>query len=291
MNKRILVTGANGQLGKTFQVIAKNSVHQFVFATSKDLNISCESAVKDFFKTKGDFDVVINCAAYTKVDLAEDEQEKALLVNATAVNYLLNALSPETTFIHYSTDYVFNGKGYQPYKETDETDPINFYGHSKLEGEKIINNHKHKKSYIIRTSWVYSPFGVNFVKTMLRLTKTKEEIKVVCDQIGSPTYTFDLANFTLDCLINGNPLKPTIYNYSNQGVCSWYDFASEVITSTSSRTDVNPILSKDFQTKAQRPFYSVLSKQKLVTDYLELKIPYWRNSLNDCLELIRKLKE
>lgn len=291
MNKRILVTGANGQLGKTFQVLAKNSVHQFVFATSQDLDISCASSVEDFFQINGVFDVVINCAAYTKVDLAEDEQEKALLVNATAVNYLLNALSPKTTFIHYSTDYVFNGKGHQPYKETDETDPINFYGHSKLEGEKIINNHKHNKSYIIRTSWVYSPFGVNFVKTMLRLTKTKEEIKVVSDQIGSPTYSFDLANFTLDYLINGNPLKPTIYNYSNQGICSWYDFANEIITMTESRVNVYPILSEDFLTKARRPFYSVLCKQKLVIDYLELKIPYWRKSLKDCLELIRKLKE
>ncbi|MEI6728541.1 MAG: dTDP-4-dehydrorhamnose reductase [bacterium] len=299
MPKKILVTGKNGQLGQSIYKIHQNYPQfEFTFVDRQVLDFSKPENFGEYFK-HNKFDFCINCAAYTKVDQAEAEQELALKVNAEAVGALaLELAKQEADLIHISTDYVFNGHSYKPYLETDTTDPINFYGQSKLEGEKLALA-MNEKSFILRTSWVWSEFGNNFVKTMVKLGQTKETLNVVVDQIGTPTYAGDLAEAVLKLIANPiliSEVDPDqsvsellqnsrIFNYSNEGVCSWYDFATEIMALKGLNCQVNPIPANDYPTPAQRPFYSVLSKQKIKQNF-DLQIPHWRTSLIKIIELL-----
>lgn len=274
---KVLVTGCNGQLGQSIKAISENfpSIN-FEFVNTTQLDITSETQINQLFKNKK-FDFVINCAAYTAVDLAEENHDLAFLVNADGAKYLATACSKNNTvLIHISTDFVFDGNKKTPYIETDQPNPINIYGKSKLLGEAYIQkfcpNH-----FIIRTSWLYSEFGNNFLKTILKLTKVKNEISVVNDQIGSPTYTGDLARFII-FLVLKNSHNYGIYNYSNIGEVSWYGFALSIIKLGNLNISVVPILSKNYDTKAKRPNYSVLNKEKAIHTF-QIKVPHWETSL------------
>jgi len=277
--KKILVTGSNGQLGSEIKERASGfPQYQFVFTDIEELDLTNKKDVNNFFK-ENQFDVCINCAAYTAVDKAEDDRELALLVNFEAVKILAETCSAHNTFlIHVSTDYVFDGTNYKPYEETDPPSPNSYYGLTKLKGEEAvfsISDH----AVIFRTSWLYSSYGNNFVKTMLRLGKEKEQIGVVADQVGTPTFAGDLADAILTAIdkYDGKPINE-IYHFSNEGAISWYDFAKAIMMESSLNCKVTPIESKDFPAKANRPFYSVLNKAKVKTD-LNIEIPYWLDSL------------
>lgn len=284
----ILVTGSNGQLGselrKFFQV---SSEYTWFFTDVDQLDITDRSAVNNYFK-ENSINVCVNCAAYTAVDKAEDEPEKAKLLNAFAVGLLADACySSDALLIHISTDYVFNGRHYKPYDEDDQPDPVSAYGKSKAEGEKVLFQHK-ARSVIIRTSWLYSSVGNNFVKTMLRLGRERSEIKVVSDQIGTPTWAADLAEAIVFFIHNHHKQQSVkIYHYSNEGVISWYDFAIAIMHIEGLQCKVIPIESKDYPVKTERPFYSVLNKSRIKLD-TGITIPYWLESLKSCL---RELKE
>jgi dTDP-4-dehydrorhamnose reductase len=274
--KTILVTGANGQLGSELQEIAgKNSYFSFLFTDYEELDITDRNAVHQFFSSHS-IDYVINCAAYTAVDKAETDYERAKILNAEAVGILAKeAHRTNIPFIHISTDYVFDGKNYKPYQEDDVVNPQSAYGTTKLEGENLAFAH-HNKTMIIRTSWLYSSFGNNFVKTMIRLGKERDELSVIFDQIGTPTYAYDLANGIMSIIDsvekNEQSFTPGIYHYSNEGVCSWFDFAKEIHAYCNITCTVNPIKTEDYPTPAQRPFYSVLDKSKIIfTDYSVLE--------------------
>ncbi len=284
-NKTILVTGANGQLGRAFQVLEKQySSYNFLLISKEELSITDENAVNDFLK-KNQIHVCINCAAYTAVDKAEIEQETAIAVNATAVGILARSCKIyHSKFIHISTDYVFDGKGIKPYTENDLTNPVNFYGQTKLNGEQIALQ-ENEEIIIIRTAWVYSSFGNNFVKTMLRLMKERESIGVVSDQYGCPTYAADLAEVIMK-IIESNNFVAGIYHYSNKGKISWYDFAKEIATQINSKCVVNPITTSQFPTPAARPSYSVLDTTKIAHTF-NLDIPEWKGSLQKCLTLLQ----
>ena len=277
--KKILVTGSNGQLGSEIKERASGlPQYQFVFTDIEELNLTNKEDVNNFFK-QNQFDVCINCAAYTAVDKAEDDRELALLVNFEAVKILTEACSPHNTFlVHVSTDYVFDGTNYKPYEETDPPSPNSYYGLTKLKGEEAVFSMS-DHAVIIRTSWLYSSYGNNFVKTMLRLGKEKEQIGVVADQVGTPTFAGDLADAILTVIekYNGEPVNE-IYHFSNEGAISWYDFAKAIMLESSLDCKVTPIESKDFPAKANRPFYSVLNKAKIKTDF-NIEIPYWLDSL------------
>jgi len=285
----ILVTGANGQLGKELQVLMRNKQnsiqHNFFFTDRNELDITDKKSIENFL-TKKEISTIINCAAYTAVDKAEEERELADLINHKAVEILANsAKEHEIPLLHISTDYVFNGTSCKPYKETDHTNPQNIYGATKLKGEEAFQN-SGAKGMIIRTSWVYSPFGQNFVKTMLRLAKSKKELRIIYDQIGSPTYAKDLAKTILQIMQNPTftTLKSVeVYHYSNEGLCSWYDFAKAIFELKNIGIKVLPIETKEYPTSAKRPNYSVLSKKKIKKDF-DIEIPYWRDSLKDCLQ-------
>ena len=283
--KNILVTGANGQLGMEFRKLAgKNPFYQFIFAGKDELAITDTAAIEKYFNQHA-FTHCINCAAYTAVDKAETEKETALDVNAKAAGSLA-AVSKKynTQFIHISTDYVFNGNGTVPYKESDETNPIGIYGASKLQGEvEVFKNNE--QSIVFRTSWVYSSFGKNFVKTMLRLMNEKESIGVVNDQVGSPTYAADLAEIILTIISSNRDIIPGIYNYCNEGVISWYDFALEIKKLTNSKCIVNPIDTASYPTPAKRPHYSVLDTNKIKQTF-GVSIPGWKESLKKCIQLL-----
>ncbi|SNR14908.1 dTDP-4-dehydrorhamnose reductase [Tenacibaculum jejuense] len=283
----VLVTGSSGQLGSEIKVLSKKHIyrHVFFFENTSGLDITDLSSVKDYFK-QNDINAVINCAAYTAVDKAESEQELARKVNADGVRNLLEALNERGRFIHISTDYVFNGESYIPYKETDKVDPLGTYGKTKREGEEYFLN-SNTKGFIIRTSWVYSSFGNNFVKTMLRLGKDRESLGVIFDQIGSPTYARDLAKVCLTFLEQDTPSKTEIYHYSNEGVASWYDFAKSIMEIANLKCNVKPIETKDYPTPAKRPNYSFLNKTKIKKD-LNIEIPHWRDSLNECIKELEK---
>ena len=283
--KTILVTGANGQVGREFQLLSlhfKN--YTFLFATKEDLSIADENAVTNFFENNK-IDVCINCAAYTAVDKAETEKEIATSVNATAVGYLAKACKNHlANFIHISTDYVFDGNGSNPYKENDTTNPVNFYGQTKLQGE--LNAIKENdQSIIIRTAWVYSSFGNNFVKTMMRLMNERETIGVVNDQYGCPTYAADLAAAIMQIIVSNN-FVAGIYHYSNKGKISWFDFAREIADQIQSTCVVNGITTSQFPTPAARPSYSVLDTTKISSTY-DTVIPEWNDSLQKCLALLK----
>ena len=287
MMKKILITGSNGQLGSEIRQLEKN-YPDFVFTYTDvdELDLTDEKAVDDFLKNTS-FDFCINCAAYTAVDKAEDDRELAGLINTKAVEYLTKACAAHNTFlVHISTDYVFDGTNYRPYTETDPPSPNSYYGLTKLEGEKAMKSQTNS-GLIIRTSWLYSSFGNNFVKTMLRLGKERESLGVVADQIGTPTYAGDLARAILDILSEEKFKKSVeIYHYSNEGVISWYDFAKAIMRESDLSCRINAIESIDFPAKANRPFYSVLNKTKIKKDF-GLKVPYWLDSLKLVLEQLK----
>ncbi len=288
---RILVTGKNGQLGKSINKIVntgngKNNYQQdneFIFVGREELDLSSESSISHYFDRSNKFDVIINCAAYTAVDKAEKEQELANQVNHLAVKQLASIASKQQAkLIHISTDYVFDGESNKPYLETDTPNPINVYGKTKLSGEKALQEIMPTDAIIIRTSWVYSEFGNNFVKTMLRLGKERDEINVVSDQIGSPTYATDLANAILDIVQNIEfkevGQKTQVYHYSNAGKVSWYDFAKEILELGDIQCRVNPITTGEYPTLAQRPKNTVMQNDKIAR-ILGLKIANWKASL------------
>lgn len=280
--KRILITGANGQLGQSIAEISKNYKEiECFFVTRNELDITNEDLVNHYFDDKS-FDFVINCAAYTAVDKAEDDQENAFLVNAKATEFLAKISNAKNIpFIHVSTDYVFDGTESVPRLETDQTNPIGVYGQTKLDGENLAlaNN---PKTIILRTAWVYSRFGNNFVKTMLRLFNDKDSISVVADQIGSPTNAIDLANAILE-IVSKDELVYGIYNYSNEGECSWFEFAQKIKEFSGSSIEINPVPTSAYPTKAKRPAYSLLDKSKIKEVY-QLEIPTWEDSLKEELK-------
>ena len=280
--KRILITGANGQLGQSIAEMSKNHKEiECFFVTRNELDITNEDLVNHYFDDKS-FDFVINCAAYTAVDKAEDDQENAFLVNAKATEFLAKISNVKNIpFIHVSTDYVFDGTESVPRLETDQTNPIGVYGQTKLDGENLAlaNN---PKTIILRTAWVYSRFGNNFVKTMLRLFNDKDSISVVADQIGSPTNAIDLANAILE-IVSKDELVYGIYNYSNEGECSWFEFAQKIKEFSGSSIEINPVPTSAYPTKAKRPAYSLLDKSKIKEVY-QLEIPTWEDSLKEELK-------
>lgn len=281
---KILVTGAGGQLGSELQSIAfLYPEFQFVFVSRQDLSIENHSAVSAFFEAvKPQY--CINCAAYTAVDKAESDLEKAFLINGEATGTLAFACQLfNTNFIHISTDYVFNGKGLRPYSEDEAVDPVNAYGASKLQGEQLAIKHNPHTS-IVRTSWVYSYHGSNFVKTMMRLMKERSSLNVVNDQQGSPTYAADLAKALIEIIKSGKWL-PGIYNYCNEGLITWYDFAMAIKELTGSSCNIIPIPASEFVTAAKRPGYSVLNTQKIKSIY-NVSVPEWRESLTKCIKLL-----
>ena len=288
---KIVVTGGNGQLGKEVQEISSSYPQfEFYFLTRDDMPIDQFELVRNYFRTLKPA-YCINCAAYTAVDKAESEKDLAFLVNGEAVGVLAAVCREhDTKFIHISTDYVFNGEGTYPYTENFPADPINAYGASKLEGEKQATGFN-PDSIVIRTSWVYSSFGRNFVKTMMRLMGEKDEIRVVNDQIGSPTYAADIAELILEIIANGQltPDKwiPGVYNFSNEGILSWFEFAEVIKEIIKCPCDVKPITTADYPTPAKRPAYSVLDKTK-VQETFGLQLKDWKESLAVCIEKIKK---
>jgi len=280
----ILVTGYNGQLANEIYNLSEHyaSDAKFIFKTEKELDITKKEEVERLLLDNS-VDRIINCAAYTNVDNAEDDKEKAFMVNDKAVDDLATiAQSNNIYLIHISTDYVFDGNHYKPYKEDDPTNPVSVYGKSKRAGE--VNIMEKQAGMVIRTSWLYSQTGKNFVKSIARLAKERDQLKVVFDQVGNPTYAHDLAEVLLKVATTSkNNLPFGIYHYSNEGVCSWYDFAMEIRNILNINCDIQPIESKDFPTKTPRPHYSVLNKEKIKTD-LQIQIPYWKDSLKEMLK-------
>jgi len=285
----ILVTGASGQLGNELRSASKSYYgYDFIFTDIDTLDIS-ESGKTIAFIQKTAPDWIINCAAYNLVDKAESENDKAMLINSTAVSNIYDAIrGTECRFIHFSSDYVFNGQSNVPYNEYSATDPVNTYGRSKLAGEKAALSHH--ASMIIRTSWLYSSYGANFVKTIMNRAKEKGSVSVVFDQAGTPTYAGDLAEAVMQIVAgvirNQVAFIPGIYHYSNEGVCSWYDFAEAVVREAGIDCRVQPILTKNYPTAAKRPAYSVLDKGKIKETY-NFEIPHWRSSLKRCIKLLQ----
>ncbi len=279
----ILVTGCQGQLGSELRDLEKSyPQYKFFFTDVKELDITQEEKVQKFVKSNK-IEVVINCAGYTAVDKAESDKSNATLLNATAVKYLAQASAKvNALLIHISTDYVFEGKSFKPYTENDTASPKSIYGKTKLDGEiEVIFNAK--RALIFRTSWLYSSHGKNFVKTIAEKGKTSPELKVVYDQVGTPTYAGDLAKAILDIIPKvPSKIRTEIYNYSNEGVASWYDFAQAIADIKDLKCHIEPIPTKDFPTDAQRPFYSILSKARVKKDF-GITIPHWRKSLEVCL--------
>jgi len=312
MTKRILVTGKNGQLGRSLQKVTRNpsnffkiksehfdcseefitSEWDFNFVSRDELDLSNSESINEFFKLH-QFAGIINCAAYTSVDKAESEVELAEQINHFAVGQLAEIAKKQAIpLIHISTDYVFPGKGLKPYNETDETEPLNIYGVTKLKGEQVLTA-SGCTGAIIRTSWLYSEFGKNFVKTMLGLAKDQNSISVVIDQVGSPTYATNLAKVILTMLSKQRTIKIlnsqlNIYNFSDEGICSWHDFAKAIIQLSDISCEVNPVETKDYPSRAIRPHFNVMNKDKIKHHLPDLKIPYWQESLTKCLANLKK---
>ena len=285
---KILITGANGQLGSELSKLAINYPNLELLLTDVgNLDITNKQACVDYINLNKP-EYIINCAAYTAVDKAEDDVDNAWKINVDAVKNLLEACKPHNiAFIHISTDYVFDGTNYRPYVETDRVMPQSVYGRTKQQGEKeVLTYHK---SMVVRTSWLYSTFGNNFVKTMLRLGAEREELTVIFYQVGTPTYAEDLAGALLQIvsnIVNGEKnIVAGIYHYSNEGACSWYDFAKIIMQKAKLGCNVLPIETKDYPTAAQRPFYSILNKSKIKTIF-DIKIPYWEESLQRCIDFL-----
>lgn len=287
----ILVTGANGQLGNEMRIVSRGSKDQYIFTDVAELDITDATAVEKMV-TDNKVEVIINCAAYTNVDKAEDDYDLAELLNATAVKNLATAIKQnDGTLIHISTDYVFGGtKNNTPCGEDEPANPTGVYGVTKLHGEQAIEA-VGCKHLIIRTAWLYSEFGKNFVKTMLNLTATKPSLNVVFDQVGSPTYAYDLAQAIFTIVENRKyEGKDGIYHYSNEGVCSWYDFTKMIAEYAGHPVcDIQPCHSNEFPSKVVRPSYSVLDKTKIKNTF-GILIPYWTDSLKTCMKNINSTK-
>jgi len=284
---KVLVTGCNGQLGSEFKLLVKEFPNfSFLLTDVDDLDITDYHQVEIFFK-KYMPDVVINCAGYTAVDKAEDEPEKAMWLNRDAVTNLAAAGSLcDSYMVHISTDYVFNGKNIRPYREDDIPSPVSIYGLTKLAGEEAMMSCL-QFGMIIRTSWLYSSFGNNFVKTILKRCAEKGELNVVTDQFGSPTYARDLAKAILEILPAAMSSKQfEIFHYADEGECSWFEFACEAVSIAGLPCRINPIDTKGYPTKAQRPAYSVFDKS-LIKNRFGITIPEWRESLKECVEELR----
>lgn len=281
---KILITGSNGQLGSELKELADGYSHfEFLYTDINELDITDEASVNHFFALYNP-DVVINCAAYTAVDKAETDEETAFLINAVATGNLARTSSECGAFmVHISTDYVFDGKNFCPYTETDKINPLSVYARSKAAGEDAVHQ-ANGKAIIIRTSWLYSAFGNNFIKTMIKYGKERDTMNVVFDQVGTPTYARDLAKAILDTLPLAMAAEAIeVYHYSNEGVASWYDFAIAIHHFANISCKVNPILTKDYPLPAERPFYSVLDKSK-IKKKLAIEIPYWRDSVKNCID-------
>ena len=279
MGKRVLVTGANGQLGNEIRHLAAQSGFEFIFTDSEELDITQSVKLREFFR-KQEIDYCINAAAYTAVDNAETDAAHCNSVNMEGVDNLAEACDlNDTKLIHISTDFVFDGERHTPYDENAYANPLSVYGRSKFEGEQIILDTL-EDAIIIRTSWLYSNYGHNFVKTMIRLSETKKKLTVVEDQIGTPTYAKDLALAIFH--IMETKWAPGIYHFSNEGVASWYDFAHAIFDIRGIDISLSPIKSKDYPTKAQRPLYSVLDKAKIKQIY-GIQLRHWRDALKEML--------
>ena len=289
--KTVLVTGANGQLGSEMRKLGAVSPNEYIFTDVAELDITDKAAVMAFAEqTK--IDVIVNCAAYTNEDKAEDDEATAELIKATAVRNLAEAAkAQDATLFHVSTDYVFGAEGNTPRSEDMPTNPLGVYGTTKLHGEQAIQE-VGAKAIIIRTAWLYSEFGNNFLKTMLRLTKEKESLNLVFDQVGTPTYAGDLA-LVIFSIIEGNIYigNEGTYHFSNEGVCSWYDFATEIaIAAGHDGCNIQPCHSSEFPSKVTRPPYSVLDKTKIKKTF-GVDIPHWRDSMLYCLERLGALRQ
>lgn len=285
----VLITGANGQLGNELKVVSKNYFgYEFIFTDIDTLDLTNEAAVHEFISKKRPT-WIINCAAFNFVDKAENEEETAMLINSTAVKNISTSIRDSVIrMIHISSDYVFDGTSSVPYSEHSPANPVSVYGRSKLEGEKhaLI----HPGTMVIRTSWLYSRFGNNFVKTILKIAGEKDTINVVNDQVGSPTYAADLATVIMQIISgvirNQFAFNTGIYNYSNDGSCSWSEFAGAIIEEAGLNCTVNPISTNEWPAVAKRPAYSVLNKSKIIENY-KISIPEWRSSLKKCIHIIQ----
>ena len=288
-NYNILVTGSNGQLGSEIKELSSNYFYNFFFTDRNSIDITSKDSIRSFCQTNN-INVIINCAAYTAVDKAELDELNADLVNRKAVKKLALVSSElNIKLIHISTDYVFDGRNFKPYCEEFQTNPQGVYGKTKLDGENEMRDINPKNSIIIRTSWVYSSFGNNFVKTMLRLGREKESLGVIFDQVGTPTYARDLALTILDIIPKITNEKVEIYNYSNEGVLSWYDFAKEIMKMAKLDCKINPIETFQYPTPAKRPHYSLLNKSKIKSTF-NIEVPYWKDSLDECLKIMGERK-
>ncbi len=287
----ILVTGASGQLGSEIRELsARYSGYEFIFTDTGEMDITDAEATAGFISANNP-SWIINCAAYTAVDRAEDEESLATLINAGGVENIVNALrGSDCRLIHISTDYVFDGNSAVPYSEDDSPSPASAYGRSKLAGEKAAL--LWPNTMIIRTSWLYSAYGNNFVKTILRKAGSAQEISVVFDQAGSPTYATDLAAAIMDIISgvirNRHNFVPGIFNFSDEGVCSWYDLACEIVREAGSGCLVLPVRSSAWPSRVKRPAYSVLDKTR-IKEYYNITIPHWRTSLNSCISKINRI--
>ena len=297
---RILVTGKNGQLGRSIQKIVNTdtktdnnqNLNDFIFVGRGDIDLSSESSISHYFNNNDKFDIIINCAAYTQVDKAEQEAELANQINHLAVKQLASIASNQLAkLLHISTDYVFDGESGKPYTETDTPNPINAYGRTKLAGEKALQTVMPMNAIVIRTSWLYSEYDNNFVSTMLKLGKERDEISVVNDQMGSPTYTADLADVILEIIkhkkFRDEGQSTQIYHYSNDGEISWYEFAKEIFKIEKIECEVNSIATKQYPTPAKRPRNTIMKKDKIVKVF-NIKISNWKSSLNTCLTILKE---
>lgn len=284
----ILITGSNGQLGSEIKSLSSLfEEHRFFFTDVAELDITKEASIEDFIK-ENKIDALINCAAYTAVDKAEAEAEIARLINVEAVKNLSKVSTKYgVILIQISTDYVFDGKNHRPYVEDDKTNPQSVYAATKLEAEKMVEKFA-SKGIVVRTSWLYSSFGNNFVKTMMKYGKERDSLNVVFDQIGTPTYANNLAETLLKMCGQLQDFQGyETYHYSNEGVCSWYDFALAIMEENGIDCKINPILSEAYPLPAPRPFYSVLDKSKIKTKFA-VEIPHWKDGLRKCLKKINQ---
>jgi len=282
-SKNILVTGAKGQLGSEIQHLSQFHDFDFEFTDIEELDITSMEQIEAFFSSRK-FDMIINCAAYTAVDRAEEEKDQAELINHKAAeNIAVISKKHKAPLIHLSTDFVFDGKSFTPYREEDMPHPLSVYGKTKWAGENAVLKEA-EKVVILRTSWLYSSYGNNFVKTMLKLAGERDSLNVVFDQIGTPTYARDLAGAVLS-ILSFKDFVPGIFHYSNEGVASWYDLAQAIVEIAGLDCRLYPIETHQYPTPAKRPAYSVLNKAKIKKTY-GLEIPHWRTSLKACLEIL-----
>lgn len=289
MANKIWVTGVNGQLGqKVKEQIERTDNFRARYTDIDETDITSKRGVETQMQNDKP-DIVINCAAYTAVDDAEKEKETALKINEKGPKVLAEkCMEHKALLIHISTDYVFSGEGFKPYTEEEPTKPVNFYGETKALGEEAIQK-TFDNAVILRTAWLYSEHGKNFVKTMLRLGKEREKLSVIDDQVGTPTYAGDLAAAIVaiaNSYVTQQHFTPGIYHFTNEGVCSWFDFALKIQTLAGNNAHVNPIPTTDFPTPAKRPHYSILSKRKIKSQF-QINIPHWEQSLQYCIQKLK----